>query len=183
MVPYPRVTGLVRQLTHDVRNGLNNIDLQAALLQELVADPQVAPEIKRLRGMVSDTAKWLQDFSRTFWSSEPHLVTYSAAAFVEDFRSRMEKKLPQLAPHIRWSVSLPEGKMLVVELIEPKSSVPSAPETWGLEPLVSTRRSGFGMGLFQARQIIDLHGGEMTFTFDQTRQRLTTRVALPLAAR
>jgi nitrogen-specific signal transduction histidine kinase len=73
--------------------------------------------------------------------------------------------------------------MLVVELIEPKSSVPSAPETWGLEPLVSTRRSGFGMGLFQARQIIDLHGGEMTFTFDQTRQRLTTRVALPLAAR
>ena len=36
-----------------------------------------------------------------------------------------------------------EKGRLIMELIESKSSVPSAPETWGGEPLVSTRRGGF----------------------------------------
>ncbi|MEI9898471.1 MAG: hypothetical protein WDN28_32595 [Chthoniobacter sp.] len=80
-VPFPRITGLVRQLTHDVRNGLNNVDLQAAFLQEIVTDPQAVPEIKRLRGMVTDAAKMLQSFSASFWLPEPSLVTYSAAIF------------------------------------------------------------------------------------------------------
>lgn len=220
-VPFPRVVGLVRQLTHDVRNGLNNVDLQAALLQELVTDSQVAPEIKRLRGMVTETAKWLQEFSRTFWLPEPNFVTYSAGAFVEDFRARMERFLPQSATQLEWKVALKEemisvdiemifrglveffknafhfregespievsvaadGKSLVVKLIEPKSSVASAPDTWGHEPLVSARRGGFGMGLFYARQVIGAHQGKVEQIFDENGKRLTTTVVLPLAAR
>jgi len=219
MVPFPRVTGLVRLLTHDVRNGLNNIDLQAALLQELVTDPQVAPEIKRLRGMITDTAKMLQAFSTSFYLSEPRFVTYSAIAFIEDFQTRLGKLLPQLVPLLHWTVDLHdemipvdiemifrglaeffknafhfregersievsvgrEERTFVIKLLEPKSSVPSAPDAWGLEPLVSTRRGGFGMGLFYARQVIGLHGGEVAFTFDRAREQLTTRLALPLA--
>ncbi len=105
-VPFPRVTGLVRQLTHDVRNGLNNVDLQAAFLQEIVTDPQAVPEIKRLRGMVTDAAKMLQAFSASFWLAEPRLVTYSAAVFIEDFQARLAKMLPEQAPEIHWTVKL-----------------------------------------------------------------------------
>jgi nitrogen fixation/metabolism regulation signal transduction histidine kinase len=74
-----------------------------------------------------------------------------------------------------------DGK-LVVELIEGKSSVPSDPETWGREPLVSTRRGGFGMGLFFARQVFDVHGGTILAAFEPVAERLTTRLSLPLAA-
>jgi nitrogen-specific signal transduction histidine kinase len=219
-VPYPRVTGLVRQLTHDVRNGLNNIDLQAAFLQELVSDPEAVPEIKRLRAMVTESAKMLQSFSSSFWLATPNTVTYSAQMFFEDFRMRLEKLLPEQAPEIRWTVKLREeaisvdlemlfrglaeffknafqfregtrpiearvsataGK-LVVELIEGKSAVPSDPETWGREPLVSTRRGGFGMGLFYARQVLGVHGGTATAVYDAGKEHLTTRLSLPLAA-
>ena len=219
-VPYPRVTGLVRQLTHDARNGLNNIDLQAAYLQELVTDPQVVPEIKRLRGMVSDSAKMLREFSARFWLPTPNFVTYTARMFIEDFQTRLAKMLPEQAPEIHWTVKLGaeaisvdlemlsrglaelfknalqfreenrpvetrvgarDGK-LVVELIESKSSVPSAPETWGCEPLVSTRRGGFGMGLFHARRVLAIHHGEIAVHFDPAEERLTTRLSLPLAA-
>jgi signal transduction histidine kinase len=219
VVPFPRITGLVRQLTHDVRNGLNNIDLQAAYLQELVPDAAVTPEIKRLRGMVSDAAKMLQAFSATFWLPTPNFVTYSALMFFEDFRQRLGKLLPERAGEIQWTVTLRheaiavdiemlfralsefcknalqfrEGEraiearvsaakgMLVVELVEGKSSVPSAPETWGCEPLVSTRRGGFGMGLFYARRVLEVHGGGVAAVFEPAVERLTTRVSLPLA--
>jgi signal transduction histidine kinase len=220
-VPFPRVVGLVRQLTHDVRNGLNNVDLQAAYLQEIVTDPQIAPEVKRLRGMVTAAAKMLQSLSARFWLAEPHFVTYSAEIAIEDFRTRLARLLPEEAPQIQWTVKLGkesiavdlemlfrsfvefirnafdfrEGQRpiqvdisagkgkFVVELIEGKSSVPSAPDSWGREPLVSTRRSGFGMGLFHARQIIAAHGGEIAAVFDPVAERLTTRLSLPLAPR
>ena len=221
MVPFERVTGLVRQLTHDVRNGLNNVDLQAALLQELVTDQQVVPEVKRLRAMVTETARMLQDFSRMYWMPELHPVTYSAAALVEDFQMRLEKALPALAPHLQWAVKLQDetiavdlelifrclveffknalhfregsapivvnvtaqdGRM-VMELREPKSAVAGEPDSWGTEPLVSHRRGGFGMGLFYARQVLALHGGELGQVFDRGEGQLVTRIVLPLAPR
>jgi nitrogen-specific signal transduction histidine kinase len=217
-VPFPRVTGLVRQLTHDVRNGLNNIDLQSAYLQELVTDPQAVVEMKRLRGMVGDAAKMLKDFSARFWLATPNLVKYSARMFIEDFRARLGKLAPEEIPAVDWTVSLREesisvdlemvsralieyfrngqqfregdrpmqarvraaDKRLVLELVETKSSVAAPPETWGLEPLVSTRRGGFGMGLFYARQVLGAHGGEMAATFDPEAKQLTTRLSLPI---
>jgi nitrogen-specific signal transduction histidine kinase len=218
-VPFPRVTGLVRQLTHDVRNGLNNVDLQAAYLQEIVSDPQAVPEIKRLRGMVTEAAKMLQAMSARFWLPEPNFVNYSASVLVEDFRTRLVKLLPEEAPQLRWNVKLgdesvsvdielffrglteffknafhfregqkpivvnvfAEKRSLVIELVESKASIASSPEGWGTEPLISTRRGGFGMGLFHARQVLAVHSGEVEATFDQASERLTTRVMLPLA--
>jgi signal transduction histidine kinase len=217
-VPFPRVTGLVRQLTHDIRNGLNNIDLQSAYLLELVAEPQAAAEMKRLRGMVGEAAKMLKDFSARFWLPTPNFVKYSARMFMEDFRHRLEKLAPEESPAVEWTVSLREESISVdlemlsralmeffrngqqfrenggpmearvrardnwleMELRERKSSVSSPPETWGLEPLVSTRRGGFGMGLFYARQVLEVHGGEVVATFDPEAKQLTTRLSLPI---
>jgi nitrogen-specific signal transduction histidine kinase len=221
MVPFERVTGLVRHLTHEIRNGLNTIDLQAAFLQELVpADGEAAPEIKRVRTMITSTAKMLQAFSATFSVAEPHPVTYSAKMLVEDFRARLDKLLPDKAPQIEWTIELGEetisvdlemifrafmevfknaahfyekdqpistrvfakGGRLILELSEGKSAVPSPPESWGSEPLVSTRRGGFGMGLFHARRIFAVHQGRIESTFDPAARQLTTRLSLPLAA-
>nr|MDQ3625114.1 hypothetical protein [Verrucomicrobiota bacterium] len=41
-----------------------------------------------------------------------------------------------------------EGGAVVFELREAKSAVPSPPETWGTTPFVSSRRGGYGLGLF-----------------------------------
>jgi signal transduction histidine kinase len=219
-VPFTRVTGLVRQITHDVRNVLNNIDLQTAYLQGIITDSEVTPELKRLRAMVSESAKMLQALSARFWLAKPNFVTYEATIFFEDLQMRLAKLLPEQAVDIHWTVKLGkeaisadiemlfrglieyfqnafqfrEGQnpiearvgvekgRLIIEIIESKSSVPSPPETWGCEPLVSTRRGGFGMGLFHARHVLAVHEGTAVATFDPAEKRLRTRVSLPLAA-
>lgn len=219
-VPFDRVAGLVRHLTHDIRNGLNTLDLQASFLQELVTDPEAAPEVKRMRSMITTTAKMLQSFSASFWLGELHPVTYAAKIFVEDFRSRLGTVLPDHAGEIAWTEALGDESIavdiemifravseifknavhfhekgrtisahvacenghLVLKLQEGKTSVASSPETWGAEPLISTRRGGFGMGLFHARRILAAHQGNVEFAFDPAAEMLTTRVSLPLAA-
>ena len=40
-IPLPRVVNFVRQITHDVRNGLNAIDLQAAFIAEIAGAGEV----------------------------------------------------------------------------------------------------------------------------------------------
>ncbi len=219
VVPFERVAGLVRQLTHDVRNGLNTLDLQSAFLQELVSDPEALPEVKRIRAMIGSTAKMLQSFSASFALGEPHPVTYSAKMFAEDFHGRLATLLPDQASQIVWSEELgeeaiavdielifrafseffknafhfrekdaeisvrifAEGGRFVLELREAKSTPPVAPETWGREPLVSTRRGGFGMGLFHARRILAVHQGAVEYAYDPAAAVLTTRISLPLA--
>ncbi len=220
-VPFERVSGLVRHLTHDVRNGLNSLDLQTAFLQELVtADSEAMPEIKRLRTMISSTAKALQALSGSFWLPEAQLVTYAAKILVEDVRARLSVVIAEGAADIAWEEQLgeeqisvdlemifralseffknaihfreagrpisarvfAEGGKFVIEIREGKSSVATAPESWGLHPLVSTRRGGYGMGLFHARRILAVHEATVDFAFVSEKQTLTTRIALPLAA-
>ena len=219
LVPFERVAGMVRHLTHDIRNGLNTLDLQSAYLQEMVTDAEVLPEIQRLRGMIKGTAKMLQAFSRSYWVGEPNLVSYEARIFVEDFRARLALLLPEQASKVTWTDDLgdeaisvdlelvfralseffknafdfqekgrsisakvaAEDGRFVLELCEGKSVLSSPPDTWGCEPFLSTRRGGFGLGLFHARRILAAHRAGVTFTYDAAAGQLTTRVSLPLA--
>src|ERR1700743_2983004 len=94
-VPLPRIAGFVRQLTHDVRNTLNSLDLQAAFLLEVVSDPEALEELRRLRGLLQVSARQLQAVSGNFWSSSPNLIEYSAPILVEDFQARLLKNQPE----------------------------------------------------------------------------------------
>lgn len=219
-VPLEQVAGMVRLLSHDVRNGLNSMDLQAAYLAELAQTPELSEELKRLRGMIMNTAKMLQSFSSRFWIGSPNCITYSAKIFVEDFRDRLARTLPEQAPKIAWQVGLEEQSISVdiemlfgglseyfknafhfaepdaqvtahvaadtqnfhLELRETKTAVASDPATWGSEPLVSTRRGGYGLGLFHARQVLAAHHAELFCQHDPRASLLTTRISLPLAA-
>ena len=74
-----------------------------------------------------------------------------------------------------------EAGRFCLDLRERKTAVPSAPATWGAEPLVSTRDGAYGLGLFHARQLLAAHGGGVEFTHDPAAAQLTTRIFLPLA--
>ena len=222
-VPFERVAVMVRQLTHDVRNGLNGMELQSAYVAELLRDPEDAADaldaLKRLRELIAENGRMLQRFSARFHVAPPNPVTYPAKHFVEDFRARLAKTLPDFAPQVAWTDDLADeaieidvemifaalGEFLQnaahfqergkpvsahasaragrfqIELREHRTAPPSAPATWGCEPLVSTRPGGYGLGLFHARRLLAAHGGGVEFTHDAASAQLTTRVFLPLA--
>jgi hypothetical protein len=215
---------MVRQLTHDVRNGLNSMELQTAYIADLIKQPEegvdIGAELKRLRAMFAEQGRTLQRFSARFRTTKPEPVNYPAKLFVADFRERLAKTQPSFAPQVGWTDDLSEESVIAVdaemifaalgeffqnaelfqedkqpvsahasveakqwqiELGERRTSVASPPATWGLEPLVSSRRGGCGLGLFYARQLLGLHGGGMEFAHDPAAARLTTRIYLPLA--
>ncbi len=218
-IPFERIAKFVRQVTHDVRNGLNAMDLQAAYLAEVVTEPDTAEEVKRLREQIQQSAKSLQHLSANFWLSPPSFIEYSAPIFVEDFRERLAKLCPDGNARLEWTVELPEqnikidieqifaalaelcknahqfadpkqkiavrafaeGGQFVIEWQQPLPAPVTDAENFGQEPFVSTRRGGYGLGLFRARMIVAAHGGEIHFSSESEAKSLTTRFSLPFA--
>jgi len=95
LVPFERVAKFIRQLTHDVRNGLSALDLEGAYIAELVTDPEVADEVRKLRSVVANTARSLREISQNFQPVTVHPVPWKATVFVEELGVRLRKEFPE----------------------------------------------------------------------------------------
>lgn len=220
LIPLSRLGGFIRQITHDVRNGLNAIDLEAALIAEIATDAEVLGEVKRLRGMVSGITKNLQTLSSRFAEVRLNPLVCSVRDFMEVCRERIAKSFPDEAEKIVWKIADEEAHVdidfelliaalsevlqnafyfragsdgsveflaravageFVFEIRSPLAAPPAAPpESWGAEPLISTRRGGYGLGLFHARRIVAALSGRLQASVDATAGVASTRVFLPV---
>jgi signal transduction histidine kinase len=103
-VPWERVERFVSQLIHDVRNGLNALELQLTLLGEVSPDPEVAAEVKALRGTLLDVTRQLQAVKSFTGPVSPHLLRYPAADFFEDLRDRFGRLHPDADGRVAWKI-------------------------------------------------------------------------------
>ena len=103
-VPWNEIVQFIRQLSHDLRNHLNAVELQSAYVAEIATDAEVKDEIKRLRGMLSGLGTVLQKLSADMAAARPTLMSYKAADFLEDLRRKMESTDP--TPAIDWDVQV-----------------------------------------------------------------------------
>src|ERR1043166_2589894 len=103
-VSWGDTTRFVRQLSHDLRNDLNAVELQSAYISELEKNEEVQGEIKRLREMVSGMAATLQQLSRAVADVKPTLISYRAADLMEDFRTKIENDFPKQNAEITWEI-------------------------------------------------------------------------------
>ncbi|MBV9007754.1 MAG: hypothetical protein JO354_01105 [Verrucomicrobia bacterium] len=94
----------VRQLSHDLRNQLNAAELQAALIGELAREPELKPELLRLRELVSKLGVTLQQLSASVAPPRPTLLPYGAADFVSDLQQSMARDFPQQS--FKWEVEV-----------------------------------------------------------------------------
>src|SRR5258707_15327775 len=83
----------VRQLSHDIRNNLNAVELQSAYLAEL-AEGEMKGEVQRLREMTSQIGTSLQRLTAGLSQANPNLIPYPAADFVEDLKQKLAKEFP-----------------------------------------------------------------------------------------
>jgi signal transduction histidine kinase len=77
-VAWTRVTGFVRQHTHDLRNELNGLDLEAALLSDIVTDPEARESVARMRSEIRKIAAHLRTLSAKFAEARPNRVPIAA---------------------------------------------------------------------------------------------------------
>lgn len=105
-VPWADTVRFVRQLSHDLRNDLNALELQSAYIAELTQDQELQTEIKRLREVVSGLNSTLQRISRAVGEVTPNMVSYRAAEFLADMRTEIERRFSNKGDQINWNVQL-----------------------------------------------------------------------------
>lgn len=110
-IPWSDATRFIRQLSHDLRNDLNAIELQSAYISELDKNEEVKNEIKRLREMVSRMALTLQRLSRAVGEVKPNPIPYRATDFMKDLRKKIERDLPDESTEISWDIQLGDATL------------------------------------------------------------------------
>jgi signal transduction histidine kinase len=105
-VPWDDVVRFVRQLSHDLRNDLNALELQSAYIAELTQDQELQTEIKRLREVTSALYSTLQRLSRAVGEITPNMISYRAPEFWADMRAEIERKFSNKTDEINWDAQL-----------------------------------------------------------------------------
>jgi hypothetical protein len=138
-VNWSRIAGFIRQHTHDLRNELNGLDLEAALLADIVTDSEALEGVGRMRAEIRKVAADLRILSAKFAEPHPSLARLSA----QDLFLIWQDQLADLgeSPGVDWTSGLAEEYVNV----DP-SSVAAA-----LREILANARS-FGTGAkFRAR--------------------------------
>ena len=102
-IPWSDTVRFIRQLSHDLRNHLNAIELQSAYINELNGDEELKNEIKRLRKMISGLTSALQKLSIGLGDIKPDLISYRVSDFVGDLRKKIAHEFPN-SDEIVWDV-------------------------------------------------------------------------------
>ena len=113
-MPWPDTVRFVRQLSHDLRNDLNAIELQSAYIAELTEDQELTNEINRLREIVSGLNATLQLLSKAVGDIAPTLIAYPAGEFVTDMRKQIDRNFSKENHEITWDVQV-EGATLNID--------------------------------------------------------------------
>jgi signal transduction histidine kinase len=215
-LPWIRVSSFVRQHTHDVRNDLNSLDLEVALLTDLVSDPEACESLARIRTQIRESATRLKELSARFTEPRPMLARLAASDLFEIWKEQFGGLNQPL--NVKWESRLSEqalsvdAGLLAIALRElltnaskfsPGSEVcalgyeenraalyqlkevketPVAPEAWSEVPLQAAQRSGYGLGLWYVRRIVEAHGGTFRQSYDLGSRTLGSVISLPLTA-
>jgi light-regulated signal transduction histidine kinase (bacteriophytochrome) len=214
-IPWTRIAAFVRQHTHDVRNGLNSLDLETELLTELVTDTEANASVGRVRKQLRGIAQQLRGLSMLFQEPLPTIAKIPARVLMNIWREKL-KALPN-APEVHWvdelgdapvevetdvemmasvfrellsnAVMYSPGEALTIsvrctagivvfEQREPKpASVATDPSTWG-QPLATTRRDHYGMGLWMARRQMESCGAVLVQRYLPGEVCLISRITL-----
>jgi K+-sensing histidine kinase KdpD len=112
-VSWPDIVKFVRQLSHDLRNNLNAVELQSAYLAELAEETEIKNEIQRLREMISEIGVNLQRLTAGLSQANPNLISYRAADFVDDLKQKLAKDFADNAAKVSWDVQLKDAMLQI----------------------------------------------------------------------
>ena len=105
-VPWDRIEQFVGQLTHDVRNGLNALELQLTFLGEICTDPEAAAEVKLIRKTLVEVTRQLQAVRAATAAPLLNKLAYPARDFFEDLQERFERQEPAGKSRVRWQIEV-----------------------------------------------------------------------------
>lgn len=214
-VPWPRVAAFICQHTHDMRNHLNALDLEAALLRDLVTDARALESVDNMRAQIRVVATGLRELSLKMSEASPNRGVMLARDLLQIWQE--QARALGMAERVAWNWQLGEERVdvdaagvskalrellvnarqfggdekivgaatvkdgwVAFELREEKSKAVD-PADWGGNPLRTTRRGGYGLGLWEAERLVEASGGEVE-RLVRDGATVVTRFCFPVAA-
>lgn len=210
-IPLGRVAAFIRQHTHDLRNSLNSLDLEAAVLREIVMEPEGREGVERIHQQVRSLAEQLRALSSTFQEPRPFAAPIAARELLLIWREKHASLKEAL--EVRWVDELGDEQVsadvemiaavflkllvnaarfaqggtvtasaraqdgrVVFELVEPNKAKLDT-SAWG-EPFSTTRRGGYGLGLWAAQRMVAANGATLARRYDPEEAKLITQLVL-----
>lgn len=207
-VPWSQLAGFIRQFGHDIRNDLNALSLEAALLKELVADPEAVTSANRIQTQLREIANRLKDLSTRYALPAAQPAPISLADLEVQLLSTPENKA------LEWQ-ECASAKMVVTDPVllgrafrelavnamrhtglrdRPRVHLAENPDgggvltlmepgvepyAWPETPFATPRAGRYGAGLYLAASIFRSLGAKVT---QEARDGgVETRIALPKA--
>jgi signal transduction histidine kinase len=99
------VDAFLRQLSHDVRNDLNAMDLLISYAEDLGAGEKAASALEQLHGAVRYGSQRMVRISKAFQIPTPDRIPYPVDLLFEDLRDRLSVERPELSHRLRWVFS------------------------------------------------------------------------------
>lgn len=99
-IPWSRVAAFVRQHTHDIRNGLNSLELETEFLHELVPEGEPGESVQRVRKQLRSVAQQLRALSALFQEPSPLAAKIPARVLLKIWREKHGALSP--IPQARW---------------------------------------------------------------------------------
>jgi signal transduction histidine kinase len=110
-VNWSRIGAFIRQHTHDLRNELNGLDLEASLLAEIVVDAEAQESVARIRAQVRHIVANLRVLSGRFAEARPNLARFPAQELFASWQDQLAA-LPT-RPEVEWASTLGDAEVNV----------------------------------------------------------------------
>ncbi|MHB1081132.1 MAG: histidine kinase [Prosthecobacter sp.] len=111
IIPLSRVSTFVRRHVHDVRNGLNSLDLEMELLNDLAPEDEAMASVERMRRQLRTLAQQLRTLAAQFQEPTPVAVKIPASVLLKIWREKHADLKP--SPLIQWEDELGEEQVNV----------------------------------------------------------------------
>lgn len=153
VIPWSRVTAFMRRHMHDVRNGLNSLDLEMEFLSELTPEGEASDSVGRMRRQLRTVAQQLRTLATQFQDPSPVSVKIPAGVLLKIWREKHAALTP--APEIRWVDELKDEQVNVdVEMMATvfRELLTNATVHSPAGPLTITAQTRGGDAVFELRE-------------------------------
>ncbi len=99
------IDAFLRQLSHDVRNDLNAMDLLISYAEDLGAGEKAGDVLEQLHGAIRYGSQRMVRISRAFQVPAPDCIPYPLDLLFEDLRDRLSVEHPEFSGRLRWAYS------------------------------------------------------------------------------
>jgi K+-sensing histidine kinase KdpD len=99
------VDAFLRQLSHDVRNDLNAMDLLISYAEDLGAGEKARDVLEQLHGAIRYGSQRMVRISKAFHPPVPDRIPYPVDLLFEDLKDRLSVERPELSGRLQWVYS------------------------------------------------------------------------------